>query len=43
LHLPHLEDTITRYARLIEEGYGDLDHSAVHMLLQPESEPEPSR
>jgi 2-hydroxy-3-oxopropionate reductase len=40
LHLPHLEDTITRYARLVEEGHGDLDHSAVHMLLQPESEPE---
>ncbi|NNJ09154.1 NAD(P)-dependent oxidoreductase [Chloroflexales bacterium ZM16-3] len=33
LHLPHLEDTAARFARLLELGHGDLDHSALHMLV----------
>jgi 3-hydroxyisobutyrate dehydrogenase-like beta-hydroxyacid dehydrogenase len=33
LDLPHLEDTAARYARLLELGHGDLDHSALHILL----------
>ncbi len=33
LHLPHLDDTAARYARLVAEGYGDLDHAALHLLL----------
>jgi 3-hydroxyisobutyrate dehydrogenase-like beta-hydroxyacid dehydrogenase len=33
LHLPHLDDTAERYVRLLEAGHGDLDHSALHMLI----------
>lgn len=33
LSLPHLEDTAARFTRLVELGHGDLDHSALHMLL----------
>lgn len=33
LRLPHLDDTAERYARLVELGHGDLDHSALHLLL----------
>ncbi|HMQ32191.1 MAG TPA: NAD(P)-binding domain-containing protein, partial [Chloroflexaceae bacterium] len=33
LRLPHLADTAGRYARLVELGHGDLDHSALHILL----------
>jgi 3-hydroxyisobutyrate dehydrogenase-like beta-hydroxyacid dehydrogenase len=33
LHLPHLEDTAARYVRLVAAGHGDLDHSALHMLI----------
>ncbi|MBX0326595.1 NAD(P)-dependent oxidoreductase [Oscillochloris sp. ZM17-4] len=33
LELPHLEDTAARFARLVALGHGDLDHSALHMLV----------
>ncbi|MGB9737490.1 NAD(P)-dependent oxidoreductase [Chloroflexus sp.] len=33
VELPHLADTIRRYETLVALGYGDLDHSALHMLL----------
>ncbi|MEF3272880.1 MAG: NAD(P)-dependent oxidoreductase [Chloroflexus sp.] len=33
IELPHLRDTIARYEALVERGYGDLDHSALHLLL----------
>ncbi|WP_298403099.1 NAD(P)-dependent oxidoreductase [uncultured Chloroflexus sp.] len=33
IELPHLRDTITRYETLVARGHGDLDHSALHMLL----------
>jgi 3-hydroxyisobutyrate dehydrogenase-like beta-hydroxyacid dehydrogenase len=33
LHLPHLDDTAERYLRLVQAGHGDLDHSALHLLL----------
>ncbi|GIV89341.1 MAG: NADPH nitroreductase [Chloroflexus sp.] len=33
VELPHLADTIRRYETLVARGYGDLDHSALHMLL----------
>ncbi|WP_322489199.1 NAD(P)-dependent oxidoreductase [Chloroflexus sp.] len=33
IDLPHLRDTITRYETLVASGNGDLDHSALHMLL----------
>jgi 3-hydroxyisobutyrate dehydrogenase-like beta-hydroxyacid dehydrogenase len=33
LSLPHLDDTAERYLRLVEAGHGDLDHSALHLLL----------
>lgn len=33
LHLPHLESTIARYEQLIARGHGNLDHSALHLLL----------
>ncbi|NTW02738.1 MAG: NAD(P)-dependent oxidoreductase [Oscillochloris sp.] len=36
LHLPHLEDTITRYAHLVELGHADLDHSALHLFINQE-------
>ncbi|NTV62054.1 MAG: NAD(P)-dependent oxidoreductase [Oscillochloris sp.] len=36
LSLPHLEDTAARYQRLAELGHGDLDHSALHLLLSAE-------
>jgi 3-hydroxyisobutyrate dehydrogenase-like beta-hydroxyacid dehydrogenase len=31
--LPHLNDTLDRYAELITQGYAELDHSALHRLL----------
>lgn len=31
--LPHLNDTIARYETLVERGLGELDHSALHILL----------
>ena len=31
--LPHLDDIAARYARLVNEGHGHLDHSALHLLL----------
>src|SRR2546428_10068420 len=34
LHLPHLESAITLYQALVDLGYGDLDHSGIHKLLQ---------
>lgn len=37
IELPHLRDTITRYETLVAGGYGDLDHSALHMLLAPKT------
>ncbi len=33
IELPHLNDTISRYETLVARGYGDLDHSALHLLL----------
>ncbi|NTU81067.1 MAG: NAD(P)-dependent oxidoreductase [Chloroflexales bacterium] len=36
LSLPHLDDTAARYQRLVEAGHGDLDHSALHKLLDTE-------
>jgi 3-hydroxyisobutyrate dehydrogenase-like beta-hydroxyacid dehydrogenase len=33
LALPHLDDVAARYARLVALGHGDLDHSALHLLL----------
>lgn len=33
LDLPHLNDTIARYERLVAQGHADLDHSALHLLL----------
>jgi 2-hydroxy-3-oxopropionate reductase len=38
LRLPHLDDTAARYSRLVEAGLGDLDHSAIHMLLLREQD-----
>lgn len=35
LDLPHLEHTIKRYEELVARGDGDLDHSALHRLLDP--------
>lgn len=37
VHLPHLDSAIALYERLIAQGDGDLDHSAVHKLLWPAS------
>jgi 2-hydroxy-3-oxopropionate reductase len=34
LTLPHLEDTIARYERLVALGHAELDHSALHLLLK---------
>jgi 3-hydroxyisobutyrate dehydrogenase-like beta-hydroxyacid dehydrogenase len=34
LRLPHLESTAARYEALVAQGGGDLDHSALHKLLQ---------
>jgi 2-hydroxy-3-oxopropionate reductase len=34
LDLPHLDDTAARFAQLVSEGHGGLDHSALHLLLQ---------
>ncbi len=36
LRLPHLDDTLARYERLVARGYGELDHSALHRLLLEE-------
>lgn len=36
LRLPHLDDTAARYARLVANGDGGLDHSALHKLLLEE-------
>lgn len=33
LRLPHLDDTAARYERLVAQGDGALDHSALHKLL----------
>lgn len=33
-HLPHLENAVTRYQELVVQGDGELDHSALHKLLQ---------
>ncbi len=32
--LPHLESAAARYERLVEQGRGDDDHSALHLLLE---------
>ncbi|MCS6888846.1 NAD(P)-dependent oxidoreductase [Chloroflexus sp.] len=39
IDLPHLRDTITRYETLVARGHGDLDHSALHMLLAGDNAP----
>lgn len=33
LSLPHLDSVTAMFARLVEQGDGDLDHSAVHKLI----------
>lgn len=38
LHLPHLDDTAARYERLLAQGQGNLDHSALHRLLLEEQD-----
>ncbi len=35
--LPHLESAVALYQRLVAQGDGDLDHSALHRLLWPAS------
>jgi 3-hydroxyisobutyrate dehydrogenase-like beta-hydroxyacid dehydrogenase len=37
IRLPHLESTVALYERLVAQGDGDLDHSALHKLLWPAS------
>lgn len=34
LRLPHLESAVARYEKLVTQGDGELDHSALHKLLQ---------
>src|SRR3989449_377187 len=34
VRLPHLDSTLNLYQTLVDRGDGDLDHSAVHKLLQ---------
>ncbi|MCL4303162.1 MAG: NAD(P)-dependent oxidoreductase [Anaerolineae bacterium] len=34
LRLPHLESAVARYEELVTQGDGELDHSALHKLLQ---------
>src|SRR2546426_1391947 len=34
LRLPHLDSALKLYQKLVDRGDGDLDHSAVHKLLQ---------
>ena len=34
--LPHLESTLALYEALVAQGDGDLDHSALHKLLNPD-------
>ncbi|MFV9504420.1 MAG: NAD(P)-dependent oxidoreductase [Oscillochloridaceae bacterium umkhey_bin13] len=34
LTLPHLQDTLARYATLVAQDRGDWDHSALHVLLE---------
>ncbi|HEU4743453.1 MAG TPA: NAD(P)-dependent oxidoreductase [Meiothermus sp.] len=34
LELPHLQSALKRYARLVEAGHGDLDHSALFKLIR---------
>jgi len=36
VELPHLQSAITLYEKLIAQGDGELDHSALHQLLWPE-------
>jgi 3-hydroxyisobutyrate dehydrogenase-like beta-hydroxyacid dehydrogenase len=33
VNLPHLESSLALYEKLMEQGDGDLDHSAIHKLL----------
>ncbi|MGH2399634.1 MAG: NAD(P)-dependent oxidoreductase [bacterium] len=33
LTLPHLTSVASRYQQLVDQGHGDLDHSAIHKLL----------
>ncbi len=37
IRLPHLESAVALYERLVAQGDGDLDHSALHRLLCPAS------
>ncbi len=39
VRLPHLDDTLERYERLVARGDGALDHSALHKLLLEEQRP----
>ena len=34
LRLPHLDSALSLYQTLVDRGDGDLDHSAIHTLLQ---------
>lgn len=36
VRLPHLDDTAARFERLVAQGHGALDHSALHKLLLEE-------
>lgn len=42
LRLPHLESAADRYAALVEQGHGDLDHSALHRLFWSKGEAAPA-
>jgi 2-hydroxy-3-oxopropionate reductase len=35
VHLPHLESALGLYQKLLDQGDGKLDHSAIHKLLWP--------
>jgi 2-hydroxy-3-oxopropionate reductase len=35
IRLPHLESTTALYEALVAQGDGELDHSALHKLLNP--------
>lgn len=38
LELPHLQSALKRYARLVEAGHGDLDHSALFKLIREDDD-----
>ncbi|MDQ7819334.1 MAG: NAD(P)-dependent oxidoreductase [Armatimonadota bacterium] len=38
VRLPHLDSAVELYRRVVERGWGDLDHSVVHRLLWEQAE-----